>query len=163
MNLRRRSVGLSAALLVVATALTLTGSVGLAAGGGGAEATAAHGNHGKRTLVISNCRKARFEPKQVVLACGDAGLIAQGLDWSRWTNKGATGIGTGVFETCNPNCATGPTVRAAIQLVLSKPAKCKGGPRLFTKVKYSWPSGAPQGATSDSIPLGCRVLGGGIP
>ncbi len=161
MNLRRRSAGLSAALLVVAAALTLTGSVGIAAGGGERAETAAPG---KRPLLISNCVKPRFEPKKVVLACGDAGLIAKGLDWSRWTNKGATGTGVGLFETCDPNCATGPTVRAAIELVLSKPAKCKGGPRLFTKIKYSWPSGAPQGApSSDSIPLGCRVLGGGIP
>lgn len=157
MNLRRRSAGLSAAILVIAAALTLTGSVGIAAGGGERAETAAPG---KRTLLISNCNKARFEPKQVILTCGDAGLIAQGLEWSNWTGKDADAEGTGVFETCIPNCATGGTVRAPIELDLSKPAKCKGGPRLFTKVRFTWPSGPPQGARNDSVPLGCKLLGG---
>jgi hypothetical protein len=160
MKMRRRSAGLSAALLVVAAAFTLTGPVGIAAGGGERAETAAPG---KQPLLISNCRKPRFEPKKVVLACGDAGLIAQSLEWSRWNQKGATGTGTGVAETCNPDCATGGVARADIQLVLSKPAKCKGGTRLFTKIRYSWPSGAPQGIRADTITLGCRVLGGGIP
>ena len=160
MHIRRRSAGLPAALLVVAVGLTLTGSAGIAAGGGGGpEATAA----GKRTLLISNCKKGFFEPKKVILACGDAGLIAQGLDWSSWTGKRAEGEGTGVAETCIPDCASGGVAREPIELVLSKPAKCKGGTRLFTKIRYSWPSGAPQGIRADTITLGCRVLGGGIP
>lgn len=118
-----------------------------------------------RVLVISNCNSAKFKPKSVVIACGDAGLIAKGLTWSKWTGKTAAGEGTGVIETCVPDCASGGTRSGPLELTLSKPTSCSSGVRIFSKVRYTWtngaptgPDGKPVGPNSAAIGLGCKLL-----
>jgi len=118
-----------------------------------------------RVMVISNCNTAKFKPKSVVIACGDAGLIAKGLTWSSWTGKTAAGGGTGVIETCVPDCASGGTRSGPLELTLSKPTTCSRGVRIFSKVRYTWTSGAPTGPdgkpvgpNSAAIGLGCKLL-----
>jgi hypothetical protein len=115
----------------------------------------------KRPLLIGNCAKPRFEPRSVIIACGDAGLVANDLTWSSWGRKTAQGAGTGVLKTCDPNCASGGTVSGPIELTLSKPRKCSSGKRLFSKLRYAWvgspPSpGAPPSGTQ---PRGCKLAG----
>jgi hypothetical protein len=138
-------------------ALTLAiAAMSLPAAGAGGDGPVA-GASGKRVLLISNCNKAKFEPTQVIIDCGDAGLIAKGLTWSTWTRKTADGTGTGVIEICKPDCASGKTKSAPIALHLSKPQKCSNGKRLFSKLRYTWTQNAPTGPQSDTQPMGCKL------
>jgi hypothetical protein len=142
----------------VALAVSALAAAGLsaAAGASGSVASAS----GKRTLLISNCQKAKFKPQTVILACGDAGFIASQLTWSSWTRKRASGSGTGDLKICQPSCAEGPTVSGPLELDLSKPTKCRNGKRVFSRVHYVWTSGAPASGVppSGAIPLGCKLL-----
>lgn len=112
---------------------------------------------GKRPLLISNCAKAKFKPINVIIACGDASLGAREMTWSSWTRKSALGTGTGQVNDCTPDCVHGTTKNAPMQLLLSKPRTCSNGRRLFTKLRYTWTSGAPVGPASGSVPVGCKL------
>jgi hypothetical protein len=112
---------------------------------------------GKRPLLISNCAKAKFKPINVIIACGDASLGAREMTWSSWTRKLALGTGTGQVNDCDPTCVQGTTKTAPMQLLLSHPRTCSNGRRLFTKLRYTWTSGAPVGPPSGSVPVGCKL------
>jgi hypothetical protein len=134
------------ALLVIVIAAVAALGLSASAGAGG------------KPLLIANCAKPKFEPKDVIIACGDASLGATGITWSSWTQKSAIGNGTGQVNDCTPDCVHGMTKMAPMQLTLSKPKKCSNGRRLFTKLRYTWTSGAPVGPASASIPFGCKLL-----
>jgi len=112
---------------------------------------------GKRPLLISNCAKAKFKPINVIIACGDASLGAREMTWSSWTRKSALGTGSGQVNDCNPDCVHGTTKTAPMQLLLTKPRTCSNGQRLFTKLRYTWTSGAPVGPAGGSVPVGCKL------
>lgn len=113
-----------------------------------------------RTFVTSDCAGAAFKPREVVLTCGDAGLVATKLAWKQWSSEGASGTGTGEEKVCTPNCAEGRVAKGPMRLVLSRPRLCsQDGKRHFTKVHYTWPNGAPgEGPKQGSIPLPCSIL-----
>lgn len=140
------------ALLLIGIAAILALAVATAdASGPVAEAS------GKRPLLISNCAKAKFKPLNVIIACGDASLGARQMTWSSWTRKTALGTGTGQVNDCDPDCVHGTTKTAPMQLLLSHPRTCANGRRLFTKLRYTWTSGAPVGAASGAVPVGCKL------
>jgi hypothetical protein len=114
---------------------------------------------GKRVQLIANCFKPKFKPKDVIIACGDASLGARGMTWSTWTRKRADGNGTGQINDCNPDCASGTTKSAPMELQLSKPQLCSNGKRVFAKLRYIWTSGPPIAETvaSGSVPIGCKL------
>jgi hypothetical protein len=114
---------------------------------------------GKRVQLIANCFKPKFKPKDVIIACGDASLGARGMTWSTWTRKKADGNGTGQINDCNPDCASGTTKSAPMELQLSKPQLCSNGKRVFAKLRYIWTSGPPIAETvaSGSVPIGCKL------
>ena len=141
--------------LVCVSTVALAVTAVAAAGSGGPVATAS----GPKPLLISNCAKAKFKPASVILTCGDASFGATEMVWSSWTQKNAVGTGTGQVNDCIPNCASGKTKSAPIQLKLGAPRKCSNGRRIFTKVKYTWTNQVPQGQpVTGSIPLGCKLF-----
>lgn len=108
----------------------------------------------------ARCHNAAYKPGSVVLVCGDAGMIAQGLIWSSWGSGSATGTGTDVAKVCEPDCASGKVVGAKIRLVLSRPRLCAGdGKRHFTELHYVWIDGTPvRGQPSQgTIPMPCST------
>ena len=151
---RSRFASVVAALIAVGLLSILFASNGGAAASGPPASAA-----GKRPLLISNCAKAKFEPRNVIIACGDASLGAREMTWSKWTQKAALGTGTGQVNDCTPDCAHGTTKTAPMQLLLSKPRRCSNGLRLFTKLRYTWTSGAPVGPATGSVPVGCKLAG----
>jgi hypothetical protein len=113
---------------------------------------------GKRVQLIADCFKPKFKPKDVIIACGDASLGARGMTWSVWTRKKADGTGTGQINDCDPDCASGTTKSAPMELQLSKPQLCSNGKRVFAKLRYIWTSGPPTDAlASGSVPIGCKL------
>jgi hypothetical protein len=128
----------------------------------GASAAAANdpvaGASGKRVLLIADCFKPKFKPKDVIIACGDASLGARGMTWSTWTRKKADGTGTGQINDCTPDCVHGTTKTAPMELQLSKPQLCSNGKRVFAKLRYIWTSGPPTDALpSGAVPIGCKL------
>ena len=137
--------------IVAAAAICLCGSA-LASGPVASQSA-------NRPLLISNCVKGKFEPKSVIIACGDASLGARGMTWSVWSKKRAVGTGTGQINDCVPDCVHGTTRTAPMELRLSKPQRCSNGRRLFSKLRYTWTAGAPVGPASGSAPMGCKLPG----
>jgi hypothetical protein len=123
--------------------------------------SAVAGASGNRVLLIGNCAKPKFKPANVILACGDASLGATNVVWSSWGKKSAVGAGTGQLNDCKPNCAQGKTKTAPMSLRASKPQLCSNGKRVFSKLAYTWTSGAPVGNAPDSgsAPVGCKLIG----
>jgi hypothetical protein len=136
---------------LVAFALVLTGL---------AVAAASAKQPAGRTYVAGDCAGAAFKPREVVLTCGDAGLVATKLQWTQWGSAQAHGAGVGEEKVCTPNCAEGRVAKGKMQLVLSRPRLCsQDGKRHFTKIRYSWPNGAPgEGPNQGAIPLPCSIL-----
>jgi hypothetical protein len=113
-----------------------------------------------KTFVTSDCKGAAFKPREIVLTCGDAGLVATKLQWSQWGSKQATGSGTGEEKVCTPNCAEGRVAKGKMEVSLSQPKRCnQDGKRHFTKIHYVYPNGAPgEGPKQGTIPLPCALL-----
>lgn len=145
MGIRARQFFIPALLLLAVCALAAP--VAIAKSGSG------------KTYVTSGCKGAAFKPKRIVLACGDAGLVATRLQWKQWGSSQASGSGTGEEKVCTPNCAEGKVARGKMTLTLSKPRFCsQDGKRHFTKVHYSWPQGAPgEGPNQGNVPLPCSL------
>jgi hypothetical protein len=142
-------------LLAVILAIVALGAAAVA--GAGASAPVAS-KSGQRVLLIANCFKPTFKPPKVIIACGDASLGARGMTWSSWTRKTADGTGTGFVNDCDPDCVHGKTHTAPIELLLSKPQLCSNGKRVFAKLRYVWPSGAPPGSANGATPIGCKLI-----
>jgi hypothetical protein len=144
---------------VLPVALAATIALAASAVAGASEPVA--GESGKLPLLIGNCAKPKLKPANVILACGDASLGATNVSWPTWTRKKGVGAGTGQLNDCKPDCAHGKTKTAPMQLRATKPRTCSNGRRIFTKVSYTWTSGAPVGNVPDSgsVPLGCKLLG----
>lgn len=138
-------------LLVVALAVALSVVFTV-----GASATTPVG----KTYVTSDCEGAAYKPREIVLTCGDAGLVATKLQWSQWGASQAKGSGTGEEKVCTPNCAEGKVAKGKMEVTLSKPKLCnQDGKRHFTKVHYVYPKGAPgEGPKQGNIPLPCALL-----
>lgn len=120
----------------------------------------AAGTGAGRTYVTSDCNGAAFKPREVILTCGDAGLVATKMQWKHWGAARANGVGTGREKVCVPNCAAGRVATGKMQLSLFRPRLCpQDGKRHFTRVHYSWPNGAPgEGPKQGTIPLPCSIL-----
>jgi hypothetical protein len=113
------------------------------------------------TVVSANCHGHNFKPGHMVLACGDAGLVVEHLDWKHWGRREANAIGTGTGRTCKPDCATGGVKSASMELRLFKPRYCSADGRVhFTKVRYRWTYGSPISGALDSgtFPFPCSTV-----
>ena len=113
------------------------------------------------TVVSASCHGHNFKPGHMILACGDAGLYVDDLDWKHWGRREANGIGTGTGETCDPYCAAGGTRSASMEIRLFAPRYCSQDARVhFTKIRYRWTHGSPIAGAPDQnvIPTPCRVI-----
>jgi hypothetical protein len=102
------------------------------------------GSAGVRTVTVTVTRttKAASLPGPLVYTETGEGALAyqpdhmpffdsqgSGIDHIRWTTWGGQfAVGHGEFwrETCNPNCANGPSVNTPITITLSNRGRCEG-------------------------------------
>lgn len=68
---------------------------------------AAASAEGRRTLVIHDCVHARYQPKYVILACGDGNFWLKKMHYRYWHHREAWGHAVAVYNTCHPDCARG--------------------------------------------------------
>jgi hypothetical protein len=67
-----------------------------------------------------DCEYPEQKPEAITLTCADGGIYIDQIDWSRWSSKGAQGIGIYNVNNCNPNCAEGTYVKARVKIHLLK-------------------------------------------
>ncbi len=143
MNLRRTSAALSAGLLAGA------GLTGLATSASAAPAGS--------TVVVNCVGKKVVKPKQIVIACADAGVAVTGITWKTWTANGATGTGTLSWNTCLPtDCASGTVETFPARIRLGRVAS---GPNVtaFSKMTLVFPKGGPALADTATYTLDNRL------
>jgi len=70
-------------------------------------------------ILTWDCETTVHKPESITLTCADGGIYVEKIKWSTWSKDGATGIGIFSENLCEPNCAEGRRVNAAVNLTLS--------------------------------------------
>jgi len=104
-------------------------------------ATAGAANDNLRVFV-SNCAKQVYKPKQITVACADAGIIISKVKYSSYGAKTAKGTGTAAVNLCDPNCAAGKTKRFPVKFTLSKVTQC-GDSYQFRRLTLTYTKATP--------------------
>lgn len=79
---------------------------------------------------------ARHKPRTTYLT-GDGTLTMYNSHWSRWTRTRAVGHGIGHYNTCDPYCYNGKTIKVKMTLVETQPRN-RCGKRVFTKYSVTF-------------------------
>lgn len=108
-------------------------------------------------LKITNCNKAVSRPALLTLTCGDGNTVLKGVKWSSFGGASARGTATFVTNTCNPNCAAGKDVSYQARLQATSPRTCKGGVRVYNKLKLEFLARAPGPGVPRTWTLGCPI------
>jgi hypothetical protein len=88
-------------------------------------------------LKITNCNKAASSPKLLTLTCGDGNEVLKGMTWSNFGAGTASGKGTFVTNTCEPNCAQGKDVSYPVSVKAEGKKKCKGA-TVYAKLSLTY-------------------------
>jgi hypothetical protein len=70
-------------------------------------------------ILTWDCETAVYKPKSITITCADGGIFVEKIQWSSWSQKSASGVGIFSENLCEPNCADGKRVIAAVKLTLS--------------------------------------------
>jgi hypothetical protein len=76
-------------------------------------------NLNSEQVLTWDCETAEYKPQSITITCADGGIFVEKIQWSTWSKEGATGIGIYSENLCEPNCAEGRRVIAAVKLTLS--------------------------------------------
>ncbi len=145
----------TAAFAVIAVALAGT-VLGLAASAGATTAHSVAATTAARSItattaktatarhhrdVVLDCGQRQVRPGSYVLACADDGQGLQGLRWTSWTARLASGYGTFYENDCVPNCAAGHVRHYRADVTLWQTAKVPGhaGERQYTRITVLFP------------------------
>jgi hypothetical protein len=81
----------------------------------------------KPTEVLTwDCEYPEYKPKAITFTCADGGLYLDKIQWTSWTQKGATGTGIFYENLCEPSCAEGKQVSEEVKINLSDLTPRKG-------------------------------------
>jgi hypothetical protein len=65
-----------------------------------------------KQILTWDCETAVYKPKSITITCADGGIFVEKIQWSSWSQKGASGVGIFSENLCEPNCAEGKRVTA---------------------------------------------------
>ncbi len=77
-------------------------------------------------VLTWDCETTEYKPESITLTCADGGVFVEKIQWSSWSQDGATGTGIYSENLCEPNCAEGKRVTAPVNLTLSNLTEYKG-------------------------------------
>jgi hypothetical protein len=87
--------------------------------------------------ALPDCQGAPHErPANVVFACGDGGVYASNLRWSRWGEQFAAGNGTLEKNDCTPNCAQGHMHASPVTILVAGRQRCPNGQIAYQEAAY---------------------------
>lgn len=106
----------------------------------------------------------QIRPRTILVACGDGNFYINGLVWSQWGPRRATGVGVGHENDCRPYCAAGHFHAYRVTVRLTRPEPCSSNRRHYTRFTYSFVGSTPAGIVARSHTLtapfythsGCR-------
>jgi hypothetical protein len=104
--------------------------------------------------VVVNCLgKGVQKPREIVMACADAGIMVDGIRWTTWNENRARGTGTLVWNTCLPtDCASGIVEKYRVRITLGGVASGPGTD-VFSAMTLRFPQGGPAGLDSGTYTL----------
>jgi hypothetical protein len=76
-----------------------------------------------KQVLTWDCETAQYKPESITITCADGGIFVEMIQWSSWSQDGAAGTGIFSENLCQPNCAEGKRVTAAVNLTLSNLTK----------------------------------------
>ncbi len=127
-------------------ALTAVGALAVPA----ATASAGTSNNDGLRVYVSNCVKQVYKPKTITIACADANFAVQKIKYGSYNARVATGRGTAVVNTCEPNCAAGKMVSYPAKIKLSRVTQC-GDSYQFRRVAVTFTGKVPKGMTRTEV------------
>jgi len=86
-------------------------------------ADAATASHPRATRVLADCVHARYEPRALIVACGDGNTVVKDMKYRTWTRDSATGTATLWFNRCEPDCASGTWAHVRTKFRLDHPVR----------------------------------------
>lgn len=89
-------------------------------------------------LKVTNCNNASSRPKRLTLTCGDGNTYLKNMSWSSFGGETASGKGTFVSNTCEPNCAEGKNVSYPVTVKAMGHKKCKKGGTVYAKLSLTY-------------------------
>jgi hypothetical protein len=95
------------------------------------------------------------EPKEVVLACADAGITAEHLSWASWSGPRAIAVGNVSVNSCTPSCVAGTFSTYKIALIAGGAKRCQGVVA-YDAVSYAYIGKAPPNQSPETITYRCR-------
>lgn len=106
------------------------------------------GAGGNRVFGIEDCNDPEPKPDRIVLACADAGLYINALDWKSWGGRQSRATGVIHAKTCDPICPGSPVEDFPVKVRYEKPRNrpCGAGDRLirmYTRLHLSFPGAEP--------------------
>ncbi|HEY2258676.1 MAG TPA: hypothetical protein VGH45_03145 [Solirubrobacteraceae bacterium] len=110
-----------------------------------------------KEVWVTDCFSSRFQPKLIVISCGDASNYLDKLRWSSWSPTKAAGSGRDHVNSCTPNCAAGHSKSVRVNVTLSQPRRCRGRlHKVFDKAKLQFPGQTGRNSTQ-MVTLGCPL------
>ena len=77
-------------------------------------------------VLTWDCEYPVYKPETIMIYCGDGGAYIAKINWTLWSQDGATGTGEYNKNLCEPNCADGKIVHAPVKVSLSDLTPRKG-------------------------------------
>jgi hypothetical protein len=109
---------------------------------GTATATAAQQPTHRGHVLEYVCNGKHYQPRRILIACGDGNAYVRHLSWSMWTRHKAHGHGVWVQNDCKPDCARGHFIDYPVRMRLSQ-VVTRGDAKIFGRVVGVFPHHAP--------------------
>jgi hypothetical protein len=109
-------------------------------------------------MALPDCAGGlEVQPASVTLACGDAGLIANKLQWTGWGSTFAAAVGVASVNNCTPNCAAGTFKNYRVVLIATGQQHCSNGRQAYAKITYAFIGASPGAGDPDpTVPYRCK-------
>lgn len=109
---------------------------------------------GQRIYLAANGKaasSAAVEPSTAPIS-RDSSLSLSGLRWTSWADR-ASGTGHATINLCDPDCATGASVKTPVTVTLSAPQQACGH-EFYTKMQLTFTDAVPGGLPrTTSVPV----------
>jgi hypothetical protein len=107
--------------------------------------------HGRRVYVASKaCTGHTYRPRQIILACGDAGFYATGVAYRVYGDRTAVASAQLHVHNCVPNCAQSAFHAYPGKLTLLAVVRCSDGRLYYSRARYRFAGVNPYGPSSGS-------------
>jgi hypothetical protein len=105
-------------------------------------------------VYVSDCGYGvEKQPTTITLTCADGGIRIESITWQSWNTVEASGSGTLLENTCNPDCSTGNYVSQDASITLGLIKKDKSGNSVFSEVSITTDKKQQSGGYVDTYSL----------